>query len=77
MPLDNVDKHPKHFQVSIKNFVTPHPTYSALLPLRCLLLKENDAEGWKRLLELQAHDYETGEEQFKIDVERVVEFIPR
>lgn len=65
-------------QVAIKNYISPHPTYSCLLPLRCLLLKENDTERWKKLLELQTCDYEADDgEQFKTDMERVVEFIPR
>lgn len=63
--------------MSIRSFITPHPTYSALLPLRCLLMKENDTEKWNKLLELQTHNYETGDEQIKADIDRVVEFIPR
>lgn len=41
------------------------------------MLKENDTERWKKLLELQTHDYKADDEQFKSDMEQVVEFIPR
>lgn len=65
-------------QVSIKNFEEPHPIYSCLLPLRCLLLKENSPEKWDKLLELQSH-HDDGEnnDQFKTDMEGVEKFIPR
>ncbi|KAG5683117.1 hypothetical protein PVAND_012418 [Polypedilum vanderplanki] len=64
-------------KVVIKHFSTVHPTYSCLLPLRCLMLKENDPERWKKLLELQTHDYKDDDAQYKQDMERIVEFIPR
>jgi hypothetical protein len=58
-----------------------HPTYACLLPLRCLMLKENNAENWKSLLELQAHHDEakksSDSEQAESAMESVGKFIPR
>jgi hypothetical protein len=65
-------------QVAIKNFGVPHPTYSCLLPLRCLLLSENNPAKWEKLLELQAHhDDDKSGDQSKSDAENVGKFISR
>lgn len=62
----------------IKNFVSPHPTYSCLLPLRCLLLSENNPEKWRKLLELQSnHDDVEKSDQEKPTAEGVGKFITR
>lgn len=65
-------------QISIKNFISPHPTYACLLPLRCLMLKENNPEKWSKLLELQSHhDDVKNDDQAKAAMEGVGKFIPR
>lgn len=65
-------------QVSIKNFISPHPTYSCLLPLRCLMMKENSPEKWSKLLELQSHhDEGKGDDESEPEMEGVGKFIPR
>lgn len=67
------------WQVSIKNFISPHPTYTCLLPLRCLLLKENNAEKWGKLLELQSRhsDGNFSDQSQSDNLEGVEKFIPR
>jgi hypothetical protein len=65
-------------QVSITNFISPHPMYVCLLPLRCLMLKENNPEKWSKLLELQSHhDDVKNNDQALAGVESVGKFIPR
>ncbi|CRK93100.1 CLUMA_CG006491, isoform A [Clunio marinus] len=65
-------------KVSIKNFMTPHPTYSCLLPLRCMMLKESNPEKWEQLLELQSnHANKTGSDEEKFIEEGVANFITR
>ena len=65
-------------QVAIKNFVSPHPTYTCLLPLRCLMLEENNPEKWSNLMELQSHHGDAkNNDQAKAALEGVGKFIPR
>lgn len=65
-------------KVSIKNFITPHPTYECLLPLRCLLLREKNKEKWNKLMQLQSHIEERKKcTQYKSDLEKIGKFIPR
>ena len=65
-------------QVAIKNFVSPHPMYACLLPLRCLMLEENNPEKWINLMELQSHHGNAkNNDQAKAALEGVGKFIPR
>lgn len=60
--------------------MSPHPTYSCLLPLRCLLLKENDPNKWNKLLELQSHhdiSRNVASPELETNIEGVTKFIPR
>lgn len=63
-------------KVSIKNFVSPHPTYSCLLVVRCLMLKEKDPKKWHKLLELQSFNEEKTS-QDEHEAENVPKFIQR
>lgn len=73
-----ISRHSPRLQVSITSYTLPHPLYGYLLPLRCLMLKENNPEKWKKLLELQSqHDGETEPDQFKLKTESASSFIPR
>ena len=67
-----------HLQVTIKDFIAPHPTYKCLMPLRCLLLKEKNKAKWDKLLELQSNVATIeNTKKDKADLEDVPQFIQR
>lgn len=63
--------------MSVKNFMSPHPSYGGLLPLRCLMLKENFPEKFEKLLQLQSKYDDEKVSNFKTFIESVEKFIPR
>lgn len=63
-------------KVVIKHFISPHPSYSCLLAIRCLMLKFNDPKKWQKLLELQSHHEKTLQEEEK-ETENVAKLIQR
>lgn len=63
-------------KVKIRNFVSPHPSYSCLLVIRCLMLKEKDPKKWNKFLELQSSKDEKTP-TIENGVENVAKFIQR
>uniref|UniRef100_T1I1Y7 Protein msta n=1 Tax=Rhodnius prolixus TaxID=13249 RepID=T1I1Y7_RHOPR len=45
----------RNAKVKISQFVTPHPTYAGITPLRACYFKEHKPELWNRLQELESH----------------------
>lgn len=64
------------FQVSISNFIFPHPNYQSIFVLRCLYQKENNPEVWNKLMKLQSHCEERkGTEKYEADKTCIAQFI--
>ncbi|XP_055372325.1 SET domain-containing protein SmydA-8 [Condylostylus longicornis] len=65
-------------KVEISNYISPHPIYQCVTPLRCMLLKKTNPENWSKLIQLESHEnIRRGSQQWKIDYEGVAKFIPK
>lgn len=42
-------------QVTVRNFLQPHPIYQCVTTLRCLYLRDSDPVKWERLQSLESH----------------------
>jgi hypothetical protein len=42
-------------QITVRNFLQPHPIYQCVSALRCLYLRDSNPAMWERLQSLQSH----------------------